>query len=194
LFSVLFFLMMLTLGVGTATVVTNGIITNICDGFPALQRFHVTVGVCIGGFLLGLIYVTPGGQFMITLVDQYGSSFCIVVMAMLEVMGVIFIYGLTNLSRDIEFMLGIRVNWYWKICWAVIAPITLLSIFVFNLATAEELTHNGVRFPGVALGCGVVLSSVALATVPLGAIHAIYKNSAPGLLQVSNGYLYLTLY
>lgn len=59
LFSVLFFLMLFTLGVGSATSLTSGLITIICDQWPDQKRWLVTLGVCIAGFLIGLVYVTP---------------------------------------------------------------------------------------------------------------------------------------
>ena len=59
LFAVLFFLMLFTLGVGSATSLTGGIITIVCDQFPRLLRWQVTLAVCVVGFFSGLIYVTP---------------------------------------------------------------------------------------------------------------------------------------
>ena len=59
LFAVLFFLMLFTLGVGSATSLAGGIITIIHDQFPRVPKTYVTVGVCVCGFFSGLIYVTP---------------------------------------------------------------------------------------------------------------------------------------
>ena len=86
-----------------------------------------------------------------TLVDHYGSSFMIFIMAMLEVIGVVFVYGLNNFCRDIEFMLNIRLGWYWKVCWSLIVPVSLSVVLVFTLITSEKLTHNGIDFPPIAI-------------------------------------------
>ena len=59
LFAVLFFLMLFTLGVGSATALTGCIITVVCGNFPHWARWKVSAGICIAGFLIGLIYVTP---------------------------------------------------------------------------------------------------------------------------------------
>ncbi len=59
LFSVLFFLMLFSLGVGSAVSWQLAVITVICDQFPNLKKIHVTMATCGGCFLLGLIYVTP---------------------------------------------------------------------------------------------------------------------------------------
>ncbi|RXG52435.1 Sodium-dependent nutrient amino acid transporter 1, partial [Armadillidium vulgare] len=73
LFSVCFFLMLFTLGIGSGTAMVGCIITIICDKFPHLRRSFVTIVVCISGFLLGLIYVTPEGSYALDLVDHYGA-------------------------------------------------------------------------------------------------------------------------
>lgn len=73
LFAVLFFLMLFTLGVGSASALTGCIITIICDEFPHFKKWLVTLIVCIAGFLLGLFYVTPQGQYVLELINYYGG-------------------------------------------------------------------------------------------------------------------------
>lgn len=63
LFAVLFFLMLLTLGVGSAAALTSNVITIVCDQFPKWKKVYVTLAVCISGFLIGLVYVTPVRPF-----------------------------------------------------------------------------------------------------------------------------------
>ena len=88
---------------------------------------------------------------MVTLVDYYGVSFVLYLMAVLEVIGVSWFYGMENVKRDIEFMLGFKLSWYWIICWKYVVPISLTSILVYSLITAKSLTHNGAEFPAIAL-------------------------------------------
>lgn len=71
IFACFFFLMLFTLGMGSATALTGVVITVVCDNLPHLSRFKVTAGVCLLGFLLGLFYVTPQGQYILALVDAY---------------------------------------------------------------------------------------------------------------------------
>lgn len=91
---------------------------------------------------------------MVDLVDHFGSGFIIFVMAMVEVAAVSWIYGLNNFCRDIHFMLGIQVGWYWKACWGAIIPVGLLVILVYALATMGRLTFGDVAYPDSAIGRG----------------------------------------
>lgn len=59
LFAVLFFLMLFTLGVGSAVSLTGCVITIVCDAFPTWKRWIVTLTISCVGFLLGLVYITP---------------------------------------------------------------------------------------------------------------------------------------
>ena len=46
-FAVLFFLMLITLAIGSATGLTGCVITIICDDFPQIERWIITAIVCI---------------------------------------------------------------------------------------------------------------------------------------------------
>jgi solute carrier family 6 amino acid transporter-like protein 5/7/9/14 len=88
---------------------------------------------------------------MLTLVDHFGANFVIYVMAIVEVGAVAWVYGLTNVCRDIEFMLGIKLGIYWKFCWGFFIPVGLTVILVYSFITSHELTHNGSAFPPSAI-------------------------------------------
>jgi len=178
LFAVLFFLMLFTLGIGSATSLTGGVITIICDQFPSWKRWLVTLIVCVCGCLLGLMYVTEGGLFMLDLIDHYGSGFVIYVMAMLECAGVSYVYGLGNFCNDIEFMLGRKVGIYWRLCWGFIIPIGLFANLLYYLISEPEYTSGGVPYPQVATICGWLLTAFAVALIPAWGIHAIATRKA----------------
>jgi len=93
LFAVLFFLMLFTLGVGSEVTMAGSVITVICDALPQYKRWIITVICCSVGFLLGLVYVTPGGQFVLDIVDYFGGGFIMFVIALLEIVAVSWIYG-----------------------------------------------------------------------------------------------------
>lgn len=143
--------MLFTLGIGSATSLAGGIITVIHDKFANIDKKVITVGVCVIGFFAGLIYVTPGGLWMIDLVDYFGAGSVLYILAILELIGIIFVYGLPNIVRDIQFMLGRKISLYWQVCW-VLTPIVLFVVFLFNVINGEGVRHNGKYFPSIALG------------------------------------------
>lgn len=59
LFSVLFFLMMSVLGVGSSVALLSTINTVLMDSFPRVRTVFMSAFCCTVGFAVGLIYVTP---------------------------------------------------------------------------------------------------------------------------------------
>ncbi len=51
--------MLFTLGIGSATADAGAVITLFADQFPKVPRWKITTALCIGAFLVGLVYVTP---------------------------------------------------------------------------------------------------------------------------------------
>ncbi|OXA55700.1 Sodium-dependent nutrient amino acid transporter 1 [Folsomia candida] len=178
LFAVLFFLMLFTLGIGSATSLAGGVITIICDQFPKFLRWQVTLIVCIVGFFSGLMYLTPGGNFMVDLVNEFGANFVIYVIAMLEVGAVSWVYGLSNFCNDIEFMLNRKVGWYWRVCWGFIIPVGLFAILVYYMVTRETFKSGGVEYPNIGIICGWLLSAFAILLVPAFGLHSVLTRKA----------------
>lgn len=67
LFAVLFFVMLLTLGIGSAVSLTGCVVTIICDDFPHWKRWAVVSIVGVIGFFCGLVYITPVELYFIPL-------------------------------------------------------------------------------------------------------------------------------
>jgi solute carrier family 6 amino acid transporter-like protein 5/7/9/14 len=184
LFAVLFFLMLFTLGIGSATADAGAIITIFVDQFPNIQRWKITTLLCLTAFLFGLIYVTPGGQFILNMVDFYGASFVIFITSTLEVIGVIWFYGIDNFINDIQFMLDIRIGWYWRICWGYVIPVGLTAILIYSFAADyEPLTYKDTGYPTIATVFGWLMAATALSAVPISAFLAVRKSTKSTLME-----------
>ena len=87
--------MLFTLGVGSAVSYAGCVITIICDEFPKWKRWMVTLIICALGFFIGLIYATPGGTYVLDVVDFFGGGFVVFVIAVVETISISWIYGNT---------------------------------------------------------------------------------------------------
>jgi len=92
-FSLLFFAMLFMLGVGSNVGMVSCIMTVIKDQFVNIKLWIIVVCLSLVGFLVGLIYITPGGQHIITLMDFHGVTFVSLVSAIFELIAVGWIYG-----------------------------------------------------------------------------------------------------
>lgn len=51
-----------------------------------------------------------------------------------------------------EYMLEMKVNIYWRICWAVITPVLLIIILIYSMAVMEPITYGSYEYPESAHG------------------------------------------
>jgi len=151
-FGVLFFVMLLTLGIGSAVSLTGCVITIICDEFPHWKRWMVVTAIGVFGFFCGIVYTTPGGLKMLDIVGTLGGDFIIYLLVVIETIGICWVYGLNRITRDIEFMLGIKLNAYWKVTWAYVIPLVLIFIFCYAMATYKPLGEGTYIYPASATG------------------------------------------
>lgn len=178
LFAVLFFFMLFVLGVGSIVALQSTIVTIICDRFSTLKFSYVAFVTCLLGFLLSIVYVTPGGQWILNLVDFFGGTYVVFALAIFEMIGIAWIYGLQNFCDDVEFMLGKKVTIYWRICWVFFTPVLMLIIFIYSMATLEPITYSGLDYPDSALVAGWIILAIGFAHFPLWFIWVASKHRA----------------
>ncbi|XP_016962013.1 sodium-dependent nutrient amino acid transporter 1 isoform X2 [Drosophila biarmipes] len=177
LFSVLFFFMLFVLGIGSIVALQSTIVTIICDQFKGWKYWKVALTTSVCGFLMGLVYVTPGGQWILTLVDFYGGTYVVFILAIFELAGIVWVYGLQNFCDDIEFMCNRRVSLYWRVCWSFFTPVMMIIIFIYSMATIEPIKYSELYFPEVANVAGWLLFAIGAAQFPLWGIWYISRHS-----------------
>ncbi|KAF9424063.1 hypothetical protein HW555_000772 [Spodoptera exigua] len=167
LFSSLFFLMMAVLGVGSGVALFSTVNTIFLDAFPKVPTIVTSAVMCSACFLVGLVYVTPGGQYILELVDHYGGTFMRLFAAIVEIIGVFWIYGLENMCLDIEYMLGLKTSVYWRFCWGIVTPLMMMTVFFYALVTSDQLKFGDYIYPDGAYLAGSFLQYFGIALVPL---------------------------
>eukprot|EP00064_Thunnus_orientalis_P002224 superscaffoldBa00000155_g2231 len=126
--AVLFFLMILLLGLDSQFVCVESLATAITDLFPRQLRkpgrreilVLVIAAVC---FLLGLPLVSEGGIVLFQLIDSYGASgISLLFIACFETIGIAWVYGADRFYYNIEDMIGYLPFPVLKYCWLFITP------------------------------------------------------------------------
>ncbi|XP_019736007.1 sodium- and chloride-dependent neutral and basic amino acid transporter B(0+) [Hippocampus comes] len=177
LWSILFFFMLFTVGLDTQFANIEVVSTTIFDAFPKYKRAYISVGCSIINFLLGLPLVTTAGIYWVTLMDDFISTWVILILAVMEIISFCYIYDLNRLIEDIEMMLGKKSFWFWlwwRACWFVISPCILLGILAWSLKSSEPHNYGGVKLSAWAVALGWCLPALALIWIP---IIAVYKLS-----------------
>ena len=179
LFAVLFFLMLITLGLGSAIGLFSAVTTTICDSFPDTNRKSIIKVCCAVGLAIGMFYITPGGQIMLDMVDYYGGTMLILALASLEVIAVNWIYGTNVLTRDFNFMLGTELSIYWRFCWGILCPVLLPLLFFYVLFTQAGVPN----IPELAQVFGWIIAVFGILVVPFHFVLSIIADEEGEFFQ-----------
>ncbi|KAK4805237.1 hypothetical protein QYF61_014745 [Mycteria americana] len=95
LWSSLFFLTLLGLGLGTMLGIVQAVLTPLLDTFPVLRRHRalLTVLCCTGGFVLGLPFTQRSGSYLVAAFDDYVATLPLLSVAACEAVAVAWVYG-----------------------------------------------------------------------------------------------------
>ncbi|XP_028841052.1 sodium- and chloride-dependent taurine transporter-like [Denticeps clupeoides] len=181
--AVLFFLMLLLLGLDSQFVEVEGQITSLVDLNPSLLRkgyrreIFIAV-VCLISYLLGLTMVTNGGMYVFQLFDYYAASgVCLLWVAFFECVAVAWVYGADNFYIAIEDMIGYRPNPWMKWSWMVTTPVLCVGCFVFSLVKYKPLTYNkAYQYPNWSVGVGWSLALVSMVCIPMVVVIKIIQS------------------
>ena len=136
LWAVLFFTMLITLGVDSQFTMVETLTTALLDEWPQLRprKSAVVMATSLVGFILGLCMCANGGILMFTLIDWYASSWSLLLMALIEVVLVAWVYGAERLLEKMQHEMQIPIpgvlRFYWLVMWKLITPFVLFLILL----------------------------------------------------------------
>uniref|UniRef100_A0A8C6L0W6 Transporter n=1 Tax=Nothobranchius furzeri TaxID=105023 RepID=A0A8C6L0W6_NOTFU len=192
--AVIFFIMLLTLGIDSAMGGMESVITGLIDEFKFLHKHRelFTLFIVVSTFLISLFCVTSGGMYVFTLLDHFAAGTSILFGVLIEAIGIAWFYGVDRFSDDIKEMIGQRPGRYWRLCWKFVSPCFLLFMVVVSFATFNPPNYGSYMFPPWANMLGWCLAMSSMAMVPL---YAIYKLcTLPGrFCNVSQNYVHLSI-
>ncbi|XP_063709992.1 sodium-dependent nutrient amino acid transporter 1-like isoform X2 [Culicoides brevitarsis] len=174
-FSVLFFFMLYTLGIGSNVAMTSCIMTIFKDKFKTVAHWKITMAIAVVMFSIAIVYTTPGGQYVLELVDYHGASFVVFFLAIVELIAFCWIYGVKRLCDDVYFMLGYRPNFIWRMCWQFITPIVMIAIFIYSIYSLKPVTYHGYVYKDSHYAIGWCLTALGLVQIPLWATVSFLK-------------------
>nr|KAF6508131.1 solute carrier family 6 member 9 [Rousettus aegyptiacus] len=131
LWSLLFFFMLILLGLGTQFCLLETLVTAIVDEvgneWILQKKTYVTLGVAVAGFLLGIPLTSQAGIYWLLLMDNYAASFSLVVISCIMCVSIMYIYGHRNYFQDIQMMLGFPPPFFFQICWRFVSPAIIFA-------------------------------------------------------------------
>lgn len=97
LWAILFFVMLLVLGIDSQFCTVESFVTGIVDEWPGLLRPHrklFTLFVVVIHFLLGISMITSGGMYIFQLMDNFSASgITLIIVVLFELISFGWIFG-----------------------------------------------------------------------------------------------------
>ncbi|XP_076588231.1 sodium-dependent neutral amino acid transporter B(0)AT2 [Chaetodon auriga] len=197
--SVMFFLMLVNLGLGSMFGTIEGILTPLIDTFKVRKEF-LTVGCCALAFSIGLLFVQRSGNYFVAMFDDYSATLPLLIVVVLENVAIAWVYGIDKFFEDLKDMLGFTPYRFYYYMWKYITPILLLILLCSSLVQLtmtppsysawiqEEAKEQNVRFP--TWGIVVCISLVVMAIMPMPVVFGlryfnIIDENTSGLSTVS---------
>ncbi|KAL2762969.1 orphan sodium- and chloride-dependent neurotransmitter transporter NTT5 [Daubentonia madagascariensis] len=143
--SIIFFLLMLALGLSTTIGIMQAIIFSLQDTFSTLRKHTklLTVGLSLLMFLCGFFFTRPSGMYFIRLLNEHWTVLPIIIIIIFENMAVAWAYGARRFLADMRILLGRPISPIYGWLWCYPCPIVLIVLFVTILInlTMKNITY-----------------------------------------------------
>ncbi|XP_031713275.1 sodium- and chloride-dependent GABA transporter 1 [Anarrhichthys ocellatus] len=180
LWAVMFFFMLLCLGLDSEFAMVEVMVTSLMDEFyhhliTFFKRKELFVlAICGAAGLLGIPCVMQVGIYVFQLMDHYTAIVSILFLAFFEVIAICWNYGVNRLSDNLEEMTGKRPNIFFRLCWLIVAPVLVTVILIFSIIQFKPARYGDYVFPPWAQGVGWVIAMGSIIWIPLGAVHTLW--------------------
>ncbi|XP_072909511.1 sodium-dependent serotonin transporter-like [Hemitrygon akajei] len=174
-FAIIFFLMLITLGLDSTFAGLEGVITAVLDEYSVLlrnRREWFVLGLVVICFLGAMSTLTYGGAYVVKFFEEYATGAAIITVVFLESIAVSWFYGMKRFCRDIKEMLGFSPGLFWQICWVAISPLFLLFIIISFLSIQPEVKLFDYTYPYWTAVVGYFLGISSVICVPS---YMVYK-------------------
>ncbi|CAF3375638.1 unnamed protein product [Rotaria sp. Silwood1] len=171
-FSILFFIMLLTLGLDSVFAGAESVYTAISDEFPILARRPRLSRACVVlvPFLVSIPTLTYGGKYVVHFMDFFGTSPSIMFIVLCELIATVWLYGMDRFSNNVKMMTGHKPNIYWRVTCRYIAPLILLILYICSFIQFDSQEFSSFGEGNTALKvsiAGWTLSSISTLPIPI---------------------------
>jgi len=171
IFAVLFFVMLLCLGMDSQFAMVETLMTAINDAklLPCLGKEKKSALVCAMMCLFGLLFVTRGGIHWLELFDSFAANFTLFTVGCLECIAVGWVYGVDRFAADAQKMCGAKLPrlLLWDIKYVI--PLLLIGLTISSVTSSLEAAY---AFPPWGIGAGWLLALASSLPIPFFAARA----------------------
>lgn len=158
LFSVLFFVMLLSLAIDSAFSLVEGVNAVILDINNQWKLTRISFWVCLAGFGAGTLFTTRAGLYFLDIVDRFATNYNLMLVGILQAILVGWIYGAEKVRRYMDTVSDWRVGKWWNVAVKYIIPAALVGLMAAQFSQDLRTPYEG--YPAWALGIGWAIAFV----------------------------------
>jgi len=160
-FSILFFLTLLTLGIDSAFSLVEAVNTVIADKKKELAQKKIAAWVCGTAFVLGIVFTTQAGLYILDVVDHFVTNFGLVMVGVFECVAIGWIYKASRLRKYINSVSERKLGMWWDTAIMYVIPVILVLLLLNQFIIEMRSNYEG--YPDWAIGLGWLSVLIPLA-------------------------------
>ncbi|XP_060083068.1 sodium- and chloride-dependent glycine transporter 1-like [Ylistrum balloti] len=176
--AVIFFFAVTIVGLDAQVVCTETVVSFL-EGFSnRLGRHrHLYLVLLVNAIMLliNLPFCTQAGPYMFQLVDWYLPTWSVVVIALLEVIAIMWCYGGHRVDHGLQDMIGRKMPHVFRVAAAYISPVLCLLLLLTSFVTYRPPKYGSYEYPEYTRVIGWVISCSVVIPIPLHIIWQLTK-------------------
>ncbi|XP_070591563.1 sodium-dependent serotonin transporter isoform X2 [Erythrolamprus reginae] len=183
-FAIVFFLMLITLGLDSTFAGLEGVITGVLDEFPhtwGKKREWFVLLVIVTCILGSLSTLTFGGAYVVKLFEEYATGPAVIAVVFLESIAVAWFYGVTQFCNELKEMMGFVPGWFWRVCWVAISPAFIVFILCSFVASPPQIRLFDYNYPYWTTVLGYCIGTSSFICIPAYMVYRLART--PGTLK-----------
>ncbi|CAF0795409.1 unnamed protein product [Adineta ricciae] len=180
-FSIIFFLMVINLGLDSDFGGLEAMYAALSDGFPPLKR-HRKSGMFIMCCLLVLAClptVTYGGNYVVQFLDRFSTGPALMLVVMMEAVAASWVYGINNLVTDMQNNLGFAPSYFFRFAWKILCPSIVLFLMILSLTYTDRFEYGTYVYPLWSIVFGWSMNTAFILPIPIMMIYEFVRHSDP---------------
>lgn len=162
---VLFFICLLFAGVTSSVSLIEAVSAPFIDKF-GWARNKVVAVICIIGIVIGSLYSTGAGLYLLDIIDNFINNYGIVVVGLLEVILIGWISNADVVRKHTNEISYFKVGKWWNICVKFITPVILMFMLVQSVLTEIKTPYGGYPLPALfAYGWSIIGFGIIIALI-----------------------------
>jgi len=142
IFGILFFLMLLTLGIDSAFSLVEAGAASVIHKFK-VKRIHANIGFGIIALLIGIVYTTKSGLYWLDIVDYFMNNYGLLVVGILQCIAIGYFYNYRKMREYANSKSDFAIGPWWDFCVKYLTPIVVGFLFITSIVDRVSTSYGG---------------------------------------------------